>query len=67
MSPELMQFTIKPAASCRGCLFDGQHSNVCSRACDAASHAGLPWCEEGFIYVSKDEDPRQMDLLKQEN
>jgi hypothetical protein len=64
MNPETMQFTTRPATSCRGCLFDGQSASVCDRACKAAVRAEQEHCETGFIYVTKPVDPRQVDLLK---
>lgn len=67
LSPESIQFTTRPAKSCRGCLFDGQHSSVCDRACDAAARAELDHCERGFIYVTKPADPRQVSLLEKEH
>lgn len=67
MSPESMQFTTRSATSCRGCLFEGQHSSVCDRACKAAARAELDQCEAGFIYVEKQIDPRQVDLLNKGN
>lgn len=66
LSPESMQFTTRPAASCRGCLFDGQAAAVCDRACGAAARAELAHCESGVIYVVKPVDPRQVDLLQKE-
>lgn len=65
ISPESIQFTTRPAKSCRGCLFDGQHSSVCDRACQAAERAELEHCERGFIYVAKQADPRQVSLIEQ--
>ncbi|MGI4717232.1 MAG: hypothetical protein ACRYGO_07405 [Janthinobacterium lividum] len=67
ISPESIQFTTRPAKSCRGCLFDGQHAAVCDRACQAAERAELEHCERGFIYVSKPVDPRQVSLLEKEH
>lgn len=63
IAPEHIQFTAKPAMSCRGCLFDGQPSAVCDRACRVAQRADLDHCESGFIYVAKLVDPRQVNLL----
>lgn len=57
-----MQFTIRPATSCRGCIFNGQRSRVCTKATEAAQRADLPHCEEGFIYVPKETDPRQLSI-----
>lgn len=67
LSPESMQFTTSPAMSCRGCLFDGQASAVCDRACRAAQRAELEHCEQGYIYVAKAIDPRQANLLDKEH
>ena len=64
LSPESIQFTTRPAKSCRGCLFDGQHSSICDRACQAAARAELDHCEHGFIYVEKKVDPRQVSLIE---
>lgn len=62
LEPSAMQFTIKPATSCRGCLFNGQRSRVCNRAVEVAQRAELPHCEEGFIYVTRESDPRQLTI-----
>ena len=67
VAPEAIQFTARPAKGCRGCLFDGQHSSVCDRACQAAERAELDHCERGFIYVAKPTDPRQVSLIEQEH
>lgn len=67
LSPENLQFTTRPATSCRGCLFDGQPSAICTRACAAAARAELEHCERGFIYVAKSLDPRQANLLEKEH
>ncbi|WP_208281108.1 hypothetical protein [Massilia oculi] len=64
LSPESIQFTTRPAKSCRGCLFNGQHSSICDRACRAAQRAELEHCERGFIYVAKPVDPRQVSLIE---
>lgn len=63
LEPEELQFTTKPAKSCRGCLFDGQRSAVCNRATEAAGRAELANCEtDGVIYVAQEVDARQMEL-----
>jgi hypothetical protein len=67
LAPESMQFTTRPAKSCRGCLFDGQHAHVCEHACQAAARAELDHCERGFIYVEKPADPRQVSLIEKEH
>ena len=66
LHPESMQFTTRPAKSCRGCLFQGQHSAICARACQAAQRAELEHCERGVIYVVKPLDGRQHSLIEQE-
>lgn len=66
LAPEHIQFTTRPATSCRNCLFDGQHPSVCDRACKAAQRAELEHCEQGFIYVARPVDPRQVTLLDRE-
>jgi hypothetical protein len=65
LNPETMQFTTRPATSCRGCLFARQSSAVCDRACVTALRAELEHCEQGFIYVAKVADPRQVDFTKE--
>jgi hypothetical protein len=67
VSPELLQFTTRPAKGCRGCLFDGQLASVCDRACTVAQRAELEHCERGFIYVAKPVDARQVTLLDREH
>jgi hypothetical protein len=67
MSPESIQFTTRPAMSCRGCMFDGQPASVCDRACTVAQRAEMDHCEAGFIYVAKEVDPRQANLLDREH
>jgi hypothetical protein len=67
LHPESMQFTTRPAKSCRGCLFQGQHSAICARACQAAERAELEHCERGVIYVEKPVDTRQLPLEEKEH
>ncbi|MDN4038668.1 hypothetical protein [Massilia sp. YIM B02443] len=64
LSPEDIQFTTKPAKSCRGCLFEHQRSAVCDRACQAAQRAELAHCERGFVYVAKPVDTRQFSIIE---
>ena len=59
LEPSAMQYTIRPATSCRGCIFEGQRAKVCDKACEVAQRADLAHCEEGVIYVLKEIDPRQ--------
>lgn len=51
LEPERMRFVTAPAKSCRGCLFAGQPSTVCSRASAAAVRVGFKDCDAGVIYV----------------
>lgn len=61
LKPQQMQFTTRPANSCRGCLFSGQWWRVCREAGIVAALAGLDECEAGnVIYVAKEIDPRQL-------
>lgn len=63
LDPHQMRFTVKPAKSCRGCLFDGQRASVCLVASSLAAKAGLPDCDEGYVYVSVQTDPRQVEIV----
>lgn len=63
LKPNTMQFTTKPASSCRGCIFEGQWWRVCREAGIVAVLAGLPECESGgVIYVARKLDPRQLPI-----
>lgn len=62
LEPEKINFTTKPAKSCHGCMFDDQHYEVCNRACDVADLAGMPLCEDGYVYVLRPVDPRQLSI-----
>jgi hypothetical protein len=64
LAPEAIQFTTRPAKSCRGCLFQKQHSSICNRACQIAQRAELGHCERGFIYVEKPVDARQFSIIE---
>jgi len=64
LAPESMQFTTRPAKSCRGCRFDGQPDHICERACQAAQRVELAHCERGFIYVAKPVDTRQLSIIE---
>jgi len=64
LAPEAIQFTTRPAKSCRGCLFQKQPSSICDRACEIAQRAELEHCECGFIYVEKPVDPRQVSIIE---
>jgi hypothetical protein len=66
LEPSAMAFVAEPGKSYHGCLFDRQSSKVCRKASFAAIRAGLPDCDDGFVYVAAPMDPRQIDLLKNE-
>lgn len=73
LDPETMIYRVEPAASkkagsdaaCKGCAFFGQYARVCEKAAARAVAAGLPDCDEGFVY--KLPDPRQIDCAQIEN
>lgn len=62
--PASMQFTTRPAKSCKGCIFEKQRVSVCRKAADAAALAGLADCDTGVIYILRAQDPRQLDLVE---
>lgn len=62
LDPSTMCFRAQRADSCRGCLFDGQWSAVCKRASAESVSRGGADCDNGFIYVATEVDPRQMTL-----
>lgn len=76
VDPALMQFKAVSARkhrSCSGCLFDGQRVKVCREACEIARRANLPDCDDidpmtnkSLIYVLRETDPRQIDLVNGE-
>lgn len=63
VDPAAIQFTTRPARSCKNCLFDRQWWTVCEKANAIAEKAGLVGCEKGkVIYVPKKLDPRQITI-----
>lgn len=61
LEPSAMQYTDRPAVSCRGCVFDGQSAKVCRRAREVAVRAGLGHCiDNKVMYVALPVDPRQL-------
>lgn len=64
LAPESVQFTTRPAKSCRNCLFNGQPAPICTRACEVAQRAELEHCERGFIYAEKPVDTRQLSIIE---
>lgn len=58
--------------NCHGCLFSRQPARVCTEAATEAVKRGLRDCDavdqfgEVVIYVASDIDPRQMDLIGDE-
>lgn len=66
MNISTTQFKAQPATSCRGCLFEPEHSATCKAACAEAAKRGLPDCDDakGYIYVLDEVDPRQIPLIE---
>jgi hypothetical protein len=71
MDPKTVSFGIQQAKtknSCKGCLFDGEHSTVCHAACAEAKLRNLPDCddinERGKRVIYIEIDPRQLDIEK---
>lgn len=62
LEPSAMTYAAKPCKSCNGCMFSGQAPKVCRKATAAALRAGLPDCDDGFIYVAVPVDARQLSL-----
>lgn len=65
LAPENMRYKATAAreqGNCTGCVFSRQDAAVCHRAVAAALRAGLPDCDEGFIYVLVPVDERQMTI-----
>lgn len=64
LDPTQMQFKAEPSSrrTCARCLFERQWSEVCDRAIEVATRAGLPDCARGFIYVAAEVDPRQIEI-----
>ena len=64
LDPASIEFSERPATSCRGCLFSGQWHRVCQDANSQAKLRGLSPCEAGVVYVPVAKDVRQIDLLR---
>ena len=66
MNAATIQFRAQPATSCRGCMFEPEHSATCKAACAEAAKRGLPDCDDakGYIYVLDETDLRQMPLIE---
>lgn len=72
IDPSTMRFKPMKApvyADCEGCLFVGQRSSVCRRACEIAEvDCDDPWPSGGsMIFVADPSDPRQLNLLDKEH
>lgn len=63
IEPGAIPFIAKPAASCADCLFKGQRSSVCRKATEIALRSGIADCDDGFVYVEREIDPRQLALV----
>lgn len=73
IDPDQVRFVVAEApvfADCKGCMFIGQPSAICRRACEIAVASGAPDCDDALpngkslIYVADERDPRQMDLIE---
>jgi hypothetical protein len=63
MRPADTQVTTAPGKSCRGCIWEHEHSSVCHEVARVAVLAKLPDCEySNLIYVLKPVDTRQLEL-----
>ncbi len=62
LRPEELQFEAKQAKGCSGCLFEKQRSSVCRQANAVARLASIADCDFGFIYVAREQDPRQLTI-----
>jgi len=66
MKPADTQVTTAPGKSCRGCIWEYEHSSVCHEVARVARLANLPDCEySNLIYVLKPVDDRQLELIEQ--
>jgi len=65
--PSNTQVTTAPGKSCRGCIWENEHSSVCHEVARVARLAKLPDCEySNLIYVLKPIDERQLELIEGE-
>ncbi len=60
VDPATLHFTATEGATCEGCIFLHQRSNVCHKAAHVAALIALPDCSKGFIYIFDKSDARQM-------
>lgn len=49
---------------CKHCVFARQWSGVCDAAIIEAKRRGMHSCEDGFVYVEVETDPRQLTIEK---
>ncbi len=52
---------------CSGCIFQKERHAVCLIAAEEAKLRGLSDCDDNVIYIAVKTDPRQIDLLGNEN
>lgn len=62
LDPTAIAFHAQRADSCRGCIFEGQWSEVCKKAAVESVARGGADCDAGYIYVAVEVDPRQLTL-----
>ena len=66
LDPATMRYkaaaAIPDRPDCSGCVFRGQRSKVCKEATRLALRAGLPDCDDGYVYQLIEVDPRQLTI-----
>lgn len=63
-SQPIPQVITAPGKSCKGCIWEHEHSSACHEVARVAKLSGLPDCEySGIIYVLKPIDARQLQLI----
>lgn len=59
-----LQFVARAAPKCNGCMFNGCAVSVCEEVTHVATRAGMPDCDDGYIYVAAPVDPRQIGIFE---
>lgn len=64
MDPPTLRFKAKAKkrGKCGGCAFVSQGAAVCNSAGHQAALRGMPSCEDGYVYVLVEADPRQLTI-----
>jgi hypothetical protein len=63
----MLEFEARKGAKCGACAFNGQWARVCAIAASEAVKRGLKDCDDGVVYVLVRKDPRQLDVLSNNN